>query len=84
MVITANRFEQPVATVLAPMSIVTKDDIAQLQVTNALDVLKSLPGVEIVQQGGKAQVSSIFLRGTSSRHTLVLLDGVKINSSTVG
>ncbi|HFG1782006.1 TPA: TonB-dependent receptor [Vibrio cholerae] len=84
VVVTANRFEQVESTVLASMSVVTKADIEKLNVTSALDVLKTLPGVEVNTQGGKGQVSSIFLRGTSSKHTLVLVDGVKINSATAG
>ncbi|OAN19226.1 Vitamin B12 transporter BtuB [Photobacterium jeanii] len=84
MVVTANRFEQPVSSVLAPVSIVTREEIEQLQAQSALDVLKTLPGVEFSSNGNKAQSSSIYIRGTSSRHTLVLVDGVRINSSTTG
>jgi len=84
VVVTANRFEQPKSSVLASISVVTKADIEKMNVTSALDILKTLPGVEVNSQGGKGQVSSIFLRGTSSNHTLVLVDGVKINSVTAG
>ncbi|ENM5934987.1 TonB-dependent receptor [Vibrio mimicus] len=84
VVVTANRFEQAESSVLASISVVTKADIEKLNVTSALDILKTLPGVEVNSQGGKGQISSIFLRGTSSKHTLVLVDGVKINSATAG
>ncbi|EMB49481.1 outer membrane vitamin B12 receptor BtuB [Vibrio mimicus] len=84
VVVTANRFEQAESSVLTSISVVTKADIEKLNVTSALDILKTLPGVEVNSQGGKGQISSIFLRGTSSKHTLVLVDGVKINSATAG
>ncbi|RAH26564.1 TonB-dependent receptor plug domain-containing protein, partial [Vibrio vulnificus] len=84
VVVTANRFEQVESSVLASISVVTKAEIEQLNVTTALDILKTLPGVEVNSQGGKGQISSLFLRGTSSKHTLVLVDGVKINSATAG
>ncbi|MDO6545019.1 TonB-dependent receptor domain-containing protein [Photobacterium sanguinicancri] len=84
MVVTANRFEQSASSVLAPVSIVTREDIELLQAQSALDVLKTLPGIEISSNGGKAQSSAIYIRGTSSRHTLVLVDGVRLNSSTTG
>ncbi|HDY7576275.1 TPA: TonB-dependent receptor plug domain-containing protein, partial [Vibrio vulnificus] len=84
VIVTANRFEQVESSVLASISVVTKAEIEQLNVTTALDILKTLPGVEVNSQGGKGQISSLFLRGTSSKHTLVLVDGVKINSATAG
>jgi len=84
IVVTASRFAQPESSVLASMSVITKAEIEKLNVTSALDVLKTLPGVEVNSQGGKGQISSLFLRGTSSKHTLVLVDGVKINSATAG
>ncbi|MDC5703196.1 TonB-dependent receptor [Vibrio europaeus] len=84
MVVTANRFEQSADSVLAPVSVVTREDIEKMQAQSALDVLKTLPGVELSYQGTKANTNSIFIRGTSSRHTLVLVDGVRINSATAG
>lgn len=83
IVVTASRFAQPESSVLASMSVITKAEIEKLNVTSALDVLKTLPGVEVNSQGGKGK-SAAFLRGTSSKHTLVLVDGVKINSATAG
>ncbi|MDC5804679.1 TonB-dependent receptor [Vibrio europaeus] len=84
MVVTANRFEQSADSVLAPVSVVTREDIKKMQAQSVLDVLKTLPGVELSYQGTKANTNSIFIRGTSSRHTLVLVDGVRINSATAG
>lgn len=54
VVVTANRFEQVESTVLASMSVVTKADIEKLNVTSALDVLKTLPGVEVNTQGERS------------------------------
>lgn len=76
LVVTANRFQQPVNTVLAPTDIVTKADIERWQSKTVLDVMRRLPGVDIAQNGGMGQSSSLFVRGTESRHVLVLVDGV--------
>jgi vitamin B12 transporter len=84
MVVTANRFDQKSASVLASTTVITHQQITTLQVNSALDVLKSLAGIEVVSYGGKAQDTSIFMRGTSAKHTLILLDGVRINSLTSG
>lgn len=46
LVVTANRFEQPRSTVLAPTTVVTRQDIDRWQSTSVNDVLRRLPGVE--------------------------------------
>lgn len=51
LVVTANRFPQPVSSVLASTSIVTKDDIDRWQSKNLLEVMRRLPGVDIAQTG---------------------------------
>ena len=84
LVITANRFEQPVSSVLAPFTIIERDEIEASQAKSVVDILRFLPGVDISQSGGRGQQASIYIRGTNSAHTLVLLDGVKINAATDG
>ncbi len=81
MVVTASRFEQSIDNVIAPVSVVTKQDIEQSQAKTLTDVLRRLPGVEVSVDGGIGQRASLFLRGTNSNHTLVLIDGVRMNDS---
>lgn len=57
LVVTANRFEQPRSTVLAPTTVVTRQDIDRWQSTSVNDVLRRLPGVDITQNGGSGQLS---------------------------
>lgn len=83
LVVTANRFQEPLSTVLAPVTIVTREDIDRWQVSSVNDVLRRLPGVAISQHGGEGQLSTIFVRGTNSNHTLVLIDGVRLNLAGV-
>jgi vitamin B12 transporter len=83
MVVTANRFQQPLNTVLAPVTVVTRDQIDHWQSTSLTDVMRRLPGVDIAQSGGMGQQSSLFIRGTNSSHVLVLVDGVRLNQAGV-
>lgn len=83
MVVTANRFPQPVSTVLAPMDIVTRDQIDLWQSKSLTDVLRRLPGVDISQNGGRGQSTSLYVRGTESRHVLVLVDGIRLPVSGI-
>ncbi len=81
MVVTANRFEQSAKDVIAPMSVVTKEEIVQIQAKTITDILRLQPGIEVANNGGIGQNASIFMRGTNSDHVLVLIDGFKMNSS---
>lgn len=78
LVVTANRFQQPVNTVLAPTDIVTREDIERWQSRTVLDVMRRLPGVDVAQNGGMGQSSSLFVRGTEAKHVLVLVDGIPV------
>lgn len=83
MVVTANRFQQPVNTVLAPVTVVTREDIDRWQSTSVTDVMRRLPGVDVAQNGSMGQNSSLFIRGTNSSHVLILVDGVRLNQAGV-
>jgi vitamin B12 transporter len=83
VVVTANRFPQPVSTVLAATTIVTRDQIDRWQSKSLIDVMRRLPGVDIAQNGGLGQSSSMFIRGTNSSHVLILIDGIRLNQAGI-
>lgn len=83
LLVTANRFQQPVSSVLAPTSVVTKEEIDRWQAKSLTDVMRRLPGVDVGQNGGLGQKSSLFIRGTNSSHVLVLIDGIRLNQAGV-
>jgi vitamin B12 transporter len=86
IVVTANRAETPVSKVGLSVSIITADDIARLQAPGISELLRTVPGLATTRSGGIGTLSSVFIRGASSDHTVALIDGVKINdpSSTAG
>ncbi|OOE34520.1 hypothetical protein BZG05_07215 [Salinivibrio kushneri] len=84
VVVTASRFAQSDASVLQSATILTRQDIARLQARSLVDVLRTVPSIEIAQSGGRGQLASIFMRGTESDHSLVLIDGVRMASSITG
>ncbi|KAA1194663.1 TonB-dependent vitamin B12 receptor BtuB [Photorhabdus heterorhabditis] len=83
LVVTASRFKQPVSSILAPYTVVTRDEIERWQSNSVADILRRLPGVDIARNGGIGQLSSLFIRGTDSRHVLVLMDGIRLNQAGV-
>ncbi|YCI29473.1 TonB-dependent vitamin B12 receptor BtuB [Erwinia sp. PK3-005] len=81
--VTANRYAQPVSSVLAPTTVVTREDIDRWQAKSLVDVMRRLPGVDTSVSGGMGQQSSLFIRGTESRHVLILIDGIRLNQAGI-
>ncbi len=69
-----------------PMRAVVMDrqEIEALAVWTVPELLRYMPGVDVVRTGGLASQVSLFLRGGNSNHTLVLVDGVRINDPLSG
>ncbi|HXQ22437.1 MAG TPA: TonB-dependent receptor plug domain-containing protein, partial [Candidatus Acidoferrales bacterium] len=84
VVVTATRTEQPIEQATTSISVVTADDIESRHADSVLDVLRDVPGVDVVQSGSPGNTTSVFIRGADADHTLVLLDGVEANSPTLG
>ncbi|HYQ98692.1 MAG TPA: TonB-dependent receptor, partial [Casimicrobiaceae bacterium] len=82
--VTAARDAQPIADVLADVTVIGPDEIARAGVQSLAELLQRQPGVEIVQNGGPGSVSGVFLRGANRGQTLVLIDGVRIASASAG
>jgi vitamin B12 transporter len=82
VVVTANREPQSIRKVLADVSVVTRDDIERQGSCAAVDLVKFLPGFEIARNGGPATISSVFVRGAESRHMLVMIDGVRVDTQS--
>ncbi|MEH6472714.1 MAG: TonB-dependent receptor [Halopseudomonas sp.] len=84
LVVTATRMAQTTDQTLVPVSVITREDIEKSPAVNLPELLSQLPGVDFSTSGGRGATSSLFMRGTNSNHTLVLIDGVKIGSATLG
>tara|TARA_Y100000590_G_scaffold458314_1_gene612788 strand:- start:620 stop:2488 length:1869 start_codon:yes stop_codon:yes gene_type:complete len=62
--------------------IINKNQIEQSGAVDVIDVLKYVDGLEIKQNGQRGQLTSLFMRGTNSNHTLVLMNGIPINDQS--
>src|SRR5213082_3310573 len=78
IVVTATRIPTPEAELASSVTVVTAEEIAAQQQRTFADVLRNIPGLSVVQQGGPGSVTSVFMRGTSSNHTKVLVDGIDV------
>ena len=84
IVVTASRGAETADETLAPVTTITREQIERTGAISVPEVLATVPGVQISNNGGPGQVTSLFLRGTESDSTLVLIDGVKVGSATLG
>jgi len=84
VIVTATRTAQTVDDALSAVTIITRDDIERRQGQSVDDVLRGIAGLSITNNGGPGKASSMHLRGTEADHVLVLIDGVKIGSATLG
>lgn len=84
IVVTANRSQQDQFLSLSSTQVIGQAEIQAIQPQNITELLNTLAGVSVVNQGGAGQASSVYMRGTNSNHTLVLVDGVRVGSATLG
>lgn len=84
ILVTATRTAQIADQTLAPVIVIERDVIERSAAVDVADLLRLHAGLDIGRNGGAGQPASLFLRGAESNHTLVMIDGVKINPGTIG
>jgi vitamin B12 transporter len=84
IVVTATRTAQTADETLASVTVITREEIERRQAQSVEDLLRGEAGISVANSGGPGKVTSIFLRGTESDHVLVLIDGIKVGSATLG
>jgi len=78
IVITATRIKEPVKYVSASSEVITETQIHQEQILQVRDILQRRIGIDIGSNGNFGGATSLFLRGTNSNHTVIMIDGVKV------
>lgn len=82
--VTATRSNIAIEDATLPVTIIGREQIEQSLARDISQLLRFEAGLDIGRNGGPGQTTSLFLRGTESNHTLVLVDGVRINPGTIG
>ena len=78
VIVSATRIATPATQIGSSVTVITAKDIAAAQLRTVTEVLQLVPGVNVVQSGGPGGQTSIFMRGTNSNHTKVLIDGIDV------
>lgn len=84
VIVTASRTAQAPRDVLSDNVVISADEIQQSGQTSLVELLQQKRGIEITTSGGPGSTSSVLIRGASSEQSVVLIDGVRIGSSTMG
>jgi vitamin B12 transporter len=82
--VTATRTPISKKNVIADITIISEEEIKLAGSSSLPELLQRQPGIEISNNGGQGKVSTLFLRGASSTHSVILLDGIRIDSATAG
>lgn len=84
IVVTASRTPQLEKDVIGDVTVIDKADLQKQGQNSVAEILAKQPGIQFSNSGGPQTQTSIFLRGANASQTLVLIDGVRINSITSG
>ncbi len=73
---------RPVSGASGAVTVVSSDELATAEARSGTDVLREVPGLNLLGSGGRAGVTNAWVRGADPNFTLVLLDGIPLNDST--
>ena len=79
VLITATKREIPADEAGVSFSLLDRPDLERRQKRDALQILREVPGMDVVQSGSRGGSTDLFVRGAESNHNLVMIDGFKLN-----
>ena len=82
VIVTATRTPIPKNNIIADTTTISSEEIKRASSSTLVELLQRQSGIEISNQGGPGQLSTIFLRGNSSTHVVILIDGLRVNAAT--
>jgi vitamin B12 transporter len=83
VVVTPNRSPEAIQQSGSAVTVISTEDIAKSNPGSLADVLRGVPGLALTEQGGPGKLAYVTLRGAEARHTLVLIDGIRVNDPSV-
>jgi len=84
VVVTPTKNPRPLAETSSAVTVISRRQIEAKHPYDITDLLRMVPSLNMVQSGSRGKQSSVFLRGASPAQTLVLIDGVRVNSPSFG
>ncbi|MCE2927435.1 MAG: TonB-dependent receptor [Rickettsiales bacterium] len=79
IIVTATRTPANLTQIASSVTVINEEEIRRKNKQTVVELLRDVPGLNLVQSGGVGQNTRVFTRGTNSNHTLVMMDGVALN-----
>lgn len=79
IVVTGTRVTDQLTNVSNSTTVIGLEDIEAQNRASVLELLRSVPGLQVTQPGGRGGVASVFIRGGEPNFTMVMLDGIRVN-----
>lgn len=80
VVITARKIAEPISEAPSSIAVVSREDIRVRQSLKLDEAVRPLSGLTVQTYGGIDPWTNISLRGTDANHSIVMIDGIKVNS----
>ena len=84
IVVTATRTPTKTSNVIAQTRVIDSEELQRYQGQMVTDILKNQPGINITQSGGMGTASNFYMRGFDSKQVLVIIDGIRYGSISLG
>ena len=84
VIVSATKTPLPISQVTSAVEVITGEDLERKKIKMVIDALRLSQGVFASSSGGPGTEASVRMRGAQSKHTMVLIDGVIVNSPTTG
>ncbi len=84
VVVTATRSATATDELVSDVTVIDRQAIEVSTARTLSELLARTAGVQMTANGGLGKASNVFIRGTESRHTILLVDGVRLGSATLG
>jgi vitamin B12 transporter len=84
IIVTASRVPQTREALIADVSVIDTEEIQRAGQSTLIELLQRQPSIEITNNGGPGKASGVFIRGTNTNHVVLLIDGVSVQSATLG
>ena len=82
VLVTGTVIDDPAVFDQVHREVITAEDIARLSPPTTVDLFRSIPGVDVSQQGGPGGIATVSIRGGDPNFTVVMIDGVKVDDPT--
>jgi vitamin B12 transporter len=84
VVVTATMAPTPREQLPTAVTVITGDDITRKNYDRMEDVFRDVPGVQVQTSGSPGKATTLSIRGGGSQRALVLVDGMRTASPTLG